>query len=381
MKLPNKQIIWLVAGGTGGHISPAIAVSESFLTMPKTSVVFISLYKNQNYADIQNLKEQTNEKNNLQTFFYNAPVLPKNIKTALLFLPKLCWALLRLFLLYLKNKPLAVLTFGGYPVFPALVFAIAFRIPLFFAEQNAMPGMITRRFAKFAKKTFLALPTTIFLPKQIITGNPIRQKIYQRFFDANGKRLSNNKSKNKIKQLLFVGGSQGAKDLNHLYLTAIEDSFFENFQIEISTGKTMYEELVQKAKQQKRNDTIVPFIRDMHRALHQADAVISRSGSGMVFEISAAGKPAIYFPFAFATDNHQAANAQQLEKWQIAQVVDIRPFATKKALLQLKKILASDIFFDKAEDIYKKDTLPIYFDGHRRIVEHVLQYLKEKDKR
>lgn len=381
MNLPNETTIWLAAGGTGGHISPAIAVSESFLEIQEISLVFISLYKNQNYADIQQMENLSQKTNNIKTFFYNAPLLPSNIKTAVFFFPKLFWAFLRLFSLYFNNKPQAILTFGGYPVFPALIFALVFRVPFFLAEQNAMPGMITRNFAKFSKKVFLSLPASIPLANSEVTGNPIRKKIYQNFLNSNGKRLSTTKYKHEKKRLLFVGGSQGAKDLNQLYLCALEDSFFENFQIEISTGASMHQELAQKAKHYQREDLVVPFIQDMHRALQQADVVISRSGSGMVFEISAAGKPAVYFPFAFAADDHQAANAQQLQKWQVAEVIDIRPFDAPKALLQLKQVLTSTIFFDKVHAIYKKDTLPIYFDGHSRIVKHVLQYLDKEHKK
>lgn len=366
--------IWISAGGTGGHISPAIAVAENFLqTHNNGSLAFVTLKKNKLYPDIQALSQDKR----VTSLYYSAPHFPTNIKTALFFFPKLFASFTKLLFLFLQKKPMALVAFGGYPVFPALIFVLVLRVPFYLCEQNAMPGMVTRRFAKYAKKVFLSLPCSISLPNTKLCGNPLRQNIRDSFFDEKNIPLYRSVSlpvqKKEKKHILFVGGSQGAKDLNELYLALIADDFFSKYSVEISSGNSMYKEMSAAAQAHNRkNDKVKSFIGDIHRALKQADIIISRSGSGMVFEICASGKPAIYVPFPFAADNHQAANAEQLQKLQLAKVIDIRPFEKQSALAQLKTILADTKFFDNVSQLYKKDKLPLLFDAHQTIVEEIM---------
>lgn len=368
-KNKNELSIWLCAGGTGGHISPAIAVAESFLDFSKNiSIDFFSLPHNSAYPDIVALQKEERVK----TYFYSAPRFPFGFKTSLLFLPKFFFAFYLLWRQYRKESakpPAAFVAFGGYPVFPFLVFALIFGIPFYLCEQNAMPGKVTRLFARYAKRVFLSLPTQKEIPHAVLSGNPLRKKIREQFAIYN--RQKTQIPKQQPQKILMVGGSQGARDLNRLYLAMINDPYFQEYQMEISVGQNMLSELQTAAAAHKRRDRVVLFITDMQRALLEADIIISRAGSGLLFEICAAGKGSVLVPFPFATDDHQAANACELQKLKLAKVLDVRPFVADQALAQLKTMLQDKDFWQKVALRYQKEA-PLLLNAHLRIVENII---------
>ena len=141
--------IWICAGGTGGHISPAIALTSSF-SQKNVPVIFFTLPKNINYPGIRKKTKKLIE--------YPASPIPKNLTSALKFLKDIVktWKILNKE--YKENEPFAMIGMGGYPCFAPLLWALWKRVPYYLCEQNAVLGSTTYIFSYFAKAVFLSFP-------------------------------------------------------------------------------------------------------------------------------------------------------------------------------------------------------------------------------
>lgn len=351
---PDKTI-WIAAGGTGGHISPGSSLAES-LAGQGFHVIFFTLPRNLEYPDIIRIKEEKN----IEVLAYPAPRIPRNIKSLFSFLPQLfsCRKLL-------KNqaamgKPAAVIGMGGFPTYPALSFAKSRKIPYYLCEQNSVWGLITRLMAKKARRIFISFkPLEAYKKHRNIqfTGNPLRKA----FTELPG---STSRPIWPVKKVLFIGGSQGASNLNELYLKIIEDSFFENYRFTVITGVREYDHVLQHARSQ---DNIFDFTTDIPQLLRNHDLIVSRAGSGVLYEIAWARKPSLLFPYPHATHDHQAANAAALVEAGAAQMIDIRPFDAGRAMGYIKQHLSQSKSFFKMKDP------PLPIDAHRTIPQQVIE--------
>lgn len=352
--------IWIAAGGTGGHIAPCAAMIEN---IPKNyHFTCFTLKKNLNYPDIQNMKKENVK-------IYPASKIPRSFFSFFSFLKGTFLSLKILNTQYKQNKPNAILAFGGYPVFPILLFSIWKKIPFFLFEQNSIYGMVTRLFHKRAISIFISYPKESINANEKLTGNPIREKIRNKI---SGKNIAW-----PPKKILITGGSQGAKDLNDLFILMTKDSFFDPFQITIATGSTHYEKII---PYKKANTEIFPFIHNIHEYLNQCDLILCRSGSGTVFETAMAQKPAIFFPYPFATDNHQVHNAMPLKEAGLAELIDERPFLPHIALEKIKPLLQKDSILSNATKNYEKKN-PLPLDAHSVTWEIIQKYLEHSDEK
>ena len=352
--------IWIFAGGTGGHIAPAASLAMNFIKK-KCSVVFITLAKDMSYPDIQKL----NDHKNIDVFIYKAARRPRNILQIFTFISTFLYSFSFLNRIRKKYPPNAVLAMGGYPVFNALVWSRIHRIPYFICEQNAVLGRINKLFEKRAKKVFLSFPIDHHWENYVISGNPLRNAMI--FKKEEFQHLP--KPKILPKTIFIIGGSQGANDLNELYLKMIQDSFFSKMKIFISTGEKHFEKIISKMR---KKDEVHSFIHDMKKFLINSDCVISRSGSSMLFEILSSRRPAIFLPYPYATHNHQKENALFLKRKGLAAIVDIRPFDVEISLKEIKNVLISEEFVSIRNNM-QKHSLPL--DAHDRITNMILQYI------
>jgi UDP-N-acetylglucosamine--N-acetylmuramyl-(pentapeptide) pyrophosphoryl-undecaprenol N-acetylglucosamine transferase len=260
-------------------------------------------------------------------------LIPKSPLAFLKFFSDLsfCWKILN----PLKNpdKPDAILAFGGYPVFPALLWSLFNKIPVFLHEQNSKAGLITRLFAPFSQTVMHSFPKKTLNENEIITGNPLRTSF---LVQKQPKAIKKNKNKTPIKNILITGGSQGAGDLNKLYESMVSDMYFKDFTFTISTGEKNFKSVKSISK---KRDIIFPFIKDMPGELLKNDLIICRSGSGSVYESLWSKKPVIFFPYPHATGNHQSLNAESVCIVPYYNLIDIRPFNEEKAKERVKQII------------------------------------------
>ena len=224
------------------------------------------------------------------------------------------------------------------------------QIPIVLHESNAFPGVAIKILAKKANTILLGFEDAkARIPnanKIVVTGTPTKVKYLN---------ISNSKKSQVIQQLglqenlpiaLCFGGSQGAQSINESLVQIITKQKNSNYQIIWAAGPAQYEQVKEKLLQEKmeidhlEKVKIVPYIYNMEEIMNIVDLVICRSGAMTITEISNVGKPAIFIPFPFATENHQEYNARVLEKVDAAKII-------------LDKNLTADLLNDMIENLVK----------------------------
>lgn len=201
--------------------------------------------------------------------------------------------------LLIKIKPDAILASGSFSSLIPVLWANLLKIRYFLLEQNRIPGRFNKYFSRWAKEVYLGFPLVTKLKGNFIyTGNPLRTTITTA--QVNHNRLN--------KAILVLGGSQGAQFLN---LHAVElSAMLPDYQFIIQTGQKHYEQTKKLVK--SNNCQLISFTPHPEELYQQANVVITRAGGMVLSEILFFGIPSIVIPYPFATDNHQAANAQFL---------------------------------------------------------------------
>ena len=315
----------IAAAGSGGHINPGIAIANKIKEKEENSeIIFIGTdrglendlvpragYKLEriNAHGIERKISLDNFKNLYNTY--------KSIGEAQKILKEF--------------KPDVVIGMGGYICVPTVIAAKKLHIPVVLHESNAFPGVAVRLFKKKADKILVgfgdAKNKLDNRENVIITGNPIKIKKLN---------LSEIEKSNIKKQLgisdekpvvLVFGGSQGAQSINRSFMEIIVNKKNKTYQIIWAAGPNQYEDIKNKLKEVNmdinniENVKIVPYIYNMEEVMNTCDLVVCRSGAMTITEVSVVGKPAIFIPFPYATENHQEYNARVLEKIGAAKII------------------------------------------------------------
>ena len=300
--------IVIAAGGTGGHLYPAIAVAREFLQSdPSTRILFVGTTRG-----IER-KVLTHEGFSLQYINAN-PFMgkrPIEMMKALATLPMSVWQSLRI----LKSQG-ADLVFGvgGYTSPAMLMAAFIRRIPGVILEPNAYPGMANKVVAPLVQRIFLAFESTMqFFDRQKtrVVGTPVRQA----FLDAVKPDAGRGETGTK-RHLLIFGGSQGAKAINSAMIEALPllATLKQDLVITHQTGEADHARVVAAYEEAGVSAQVVPFLYDMPAVLRTADLVVSRAGAMTIAELTACGKPAILIPLPTAIYNHQLRNAEVMAR-------------------------------------------------------------------
>ncbi|WP_114418555.1 undecaprenyldiphospho-muramoylpentapeptide beta-N-acetylglucosaminyltransferase [Marinospirillum perlucidum] len=325
--MAKKQIDTLImAGGTGGHIFPALAVADE-LQQRGQSLAWLGSAKS--------MEAQRIPPTGIEFHALAISGLRGKGKLTLLLAPlRLLAAVWQAWKLLRRLRPRRVIGFGGFASGPGGLAAILLRIPLYIHEQNARPGMTNRYLAPFAHRVFAAFPTPFKSKKPVIClGNPVRAEVsripppQQRFASRQGPR-----------RLLVVGGSLGAQIFNQTLPSALALLPAEvDVEVRHQAGGGK-EEMTRAAYQANWNHQerlqLSAFIEDMAEALAWADLVVCRAGALTVSEVAAAGVAAIFVPYPFAVDDHQTHNARFLSDAGAALLVP-QPELTPEHLAEL----------------------------------------------
>lgn len=291
----GKRIV-IMAGGTGGHVFPALAVAQ-LLIDKGWQVSWLGTHKG--------LESRVVPENGIAIDWLSVAgvrgkgVVPK-VKAVFMLLRACVQAggILR------RRKPDVVLGMGGFVAGPGGLMAKLLGIPLVIHEQNRVPGTTNRLLAKLANRVLEAFPNSF--KKKVgatCTGNPLRKA----FLTVSEK--DNKLGKTAINVLIF-GGSQGAQILNEVVPDAVAN--LADVQIIHQTGAVMFEQVRARYRELNIKAHVTAFIDDMVAAYQWADVVICRSGAMTVSEVAAMGIPAIFIPLPNAIDDHQVANARYL---------------------------------------------------------------------
>ncbi|MBK9161678.1 MAG: undecaprenyldiphospho-muramoylpentapeptide beta-N-acetylglucosaminyltransferase [Nitrosomonadales bacterium] len=292
--------ILIMAGGTGGHIYPGLAVADA-LREKGWNVVWLGAP--------DSMEAELVPKHGYPVAWVNFSGLRGKGLLRKLLLP---FALLRAMgqsmAALFRHRPDVVLGMGGYITFPGGVMTALLRRPLIIHEQNSIAGLSNRALARIAQKVLSGFPDV--LPKAVWCGNPVRDSIAtlpgpeQRYAARSG-RLN----------LLVVGGSLGAKALNEALPQALARlPEAERPHVLHQTGKQHFAAVRELYRQAGVEADIRPFLDDMAGCYADADVVVCRAGALTIAELAAAGVASILVPFPFAVDDHQTHNARFLSE-------------------------------------------------------------------
>ncbi len=293
--------ILVMAGGTGGHVYPALAVAKA-LQQQSREVVWLGTHRG--------LESTIVPANNIDMEWISVAGLRGKGAMSLLLAPfGLIWALLQSLRVMARLRPAAVLGMGGFVSGPGGLAAWLTRRPLVIHEQNAVAGLTNRLLARLARVVLQAFPGSFSANTKTETvGNPVRAEIAA--LEEPATRFS---SRNGSLHLLVLGGSQGALALNKAVPAALA-RLAEELRpvVRHQTGHRTIEAAREAYERQSLEVELLPYIEDMAKAYAWADLVVCRAGALTVAELSAAGLPAIFVPYPAAVDDHQTANARPM---------------------------------------------------------------------
>jgi len=311
--------VLIMAGGTGGHVFPALAVAK-VLRARGVGVVWLGVPGG--------MESRLVPANGFPIEWVRVGgVRGKGLKTLLLAPWRVARAVLQAIAVLRRVRPQSVLGAGGYVSGPGGVAAWLMRIPLLIHEQNAIAGMTNRLLSRFATQVLEAFPGS-FSPRvhALAIGNPVRADIaavappQQRFAE-----------RSRRSRLLVFGGSQGASRLNAVVPEALAQVAPEiRPQVRHQTGERGLEAARAAYAQARIEAEVLPFIDDMAAAYAWADLAVCRAGAMTVAELQAAGLGAIFVPLPVATDDHQTKNAEVMVESGAAQLIQERDLTAER---------------------------------------------------
>jgi len=296
-----KRIL-LTTGGTGGHIFPALAVADTLRTrFPECRIMFVGGTRGPERELATNAGLEF-------TALPAQGILGKGLRS----IPALISMGVGVFKamgLIRSFKPEVIVGFGGYAGFSPVMAGVLRKVPTAIHEQNSIPGMSNRMLGSRVDRVFVSFPDqTGYFPadRVCLSGNPVRSEIIAL---GAGEVSRSTHTKN----LLILGGSQGATAINEAVMNVLPALCAEHITIWHQTGKKDLQRVRDRYNAICPEARVEAFIQDMAGAYAFADVVLCRAGATTLAELAIAGKPSILIPFPYAAHDHQLKNARYLE--------------------------------------------------------------------
>jgi UDP-N-acetylglucosamine--N-acetylmuramyl-(pentapeptide) pyrophosphoryl-undecaprenol N-acetylglucosamine transferase len=293
--------VLVMAGGTGGHVFPGLALAEAL----RARGCRVSWLGTARGIEASLVPQAGIELHTLPI----AGLRGKGLLSRLLAPWRLGVSLWSALILMLRLRPQAVVGFGGFATGPGGLIASALGRPLLVHEQNAVAGLTNRWLARVADQVFAGFPDSF--PESVgcrTIGNPVRREIVE--LPPPGERWATREGR---LRLLVLGGSLGARTLNQVVPAALASlPPEERPQVRHQAGERTLDLALEAYGRAGVDAEITAFIHDIAQAYGWADLVICRAGALTVAEIAAAGVPAVFVPYPHAVDDHQTANARSL---------------------------------------------------------------------
>ena len=315
----------IAAAQTGGHINPGIAIANKIKEKNKSArIMFIGTTRG---LENDLVPRAGYELKTIDAYGISRKITLTNIKNMF----KTLQGFEEAKKIIKDFKPDIVIGTGGFICGPTIMAAKKYKVPTILHESNAFPGVATKLLSKKVDKVLVGFEEAKQrLPKAkevVITGTPTKIKgitMSQAQKDIMKKEIGLN---NDLPIVLVFGGSQGAKTINETLIDIILNKLNKKYQIIWASGTKQYDIIKEDLKNKKtnidriKNVIIIPYIYNMEEVMNISDIIVSRSGAMTITEIAKIGKPAIFIPFPFATENHQEYNAQVLEKVGAAKII------------------------------------------------------------
>jgi len=307
----NKKTYFITGGGTGGHIYPAIAVADGLLEENDTGKIYY-------VGNPDNLEAVITADKNYIFLPVNSSGMPR--KATLSFFKwsfQMFFAWLKCCFYIIKYKPDAIFGTGGYVSAPVLAAAVTMRVPFVMHDCDANPGLVTRKFAPFAKSISVAFEVEcgkLNNKNCVVNGNPIRKE----FSTLSKEQARKNIGLEDKLTICIMGGSQGAKKINDATVGILKELSNRGAQVIFQTGKRNYDDVVAKLKEiypeyeNDKNIIVKPYFDNMTEVLKSSDIAVSRAGSLSISELCASGIASIFVPYPYAAADHQRKNAKYM---------------------------------------------------------------------
>lgn len=321
--MPGNVLI--MAGGTGGHVFPALACAREFQARG---------YRVHWLGTPRGIENELVPAAGLPLHLIDVSGLRGKGKLSLLKAPfQLIKALFQARKVVRELQPVCVLGMGGFVTGPGGLAAKLGGAPLIIHEQNAVAGTANRSLVPFASRVCEAFPNTFGASaKRRTTGNPVREELFL--------ETPRDSLRDRRPRLLILGGSLGAEPLNKLLpaaLALLPDELRP--QVFHQAGKQHDAVTGERYRAAGVEAQVAPFIEDMARAYAWADLVVCRAGALTVSELAAAGLPALLLPLPHAIDDHQTRNAEYLAKEGAAVLLPQRSTDAATLAAQLSEVL------------------------------------------
>ncbi len=305
-------------GGTGGHLTPALAIANSLKAKigNKAEADFLFI------GTRRGIEFKVREKLGYPLALINIRGLSRSLSLSNLMFPfLLIGAVLKSMTLIGSFKPDIVIGTGGYVMGPVLLAAYFKGVNRVMQEQNSYPGLTTRKLAPLTDRVFLGFHDAVShlsgKCRVIDSGNPVNNVIGTvakeeglRFFELDPSKRT----------IMIMGGSQGASNINKNILRNL-DGLDENYQLIWQTGDRDYKDVTASAGGRVSGRSLFPFTDRIEMAYAAADIIIARAGALSLAEIAAAGLPSVLVPFPYATGDHQMKNAESFAKNDAAVII------------------------------------------------------------
>jgi len=314
--------IVFTGGGTAGHLFPILAVIRELRNVyPGTDLKIYYAGPKNKHGEVLLSQENVKVVNILCgkiRRYQSFKNIPDALKVPLGIIQSIFWLFF--------TAPDVVFSKGGYGSFPMALAAGFLRIPFILQESDIAPGLASKITSKWALEIFTSFPDTENFPKHktICLGNPIRMSL----LNGNKEEAKKLFSLSQRPLLLILGGSQGSQTINQLIIEILPD-ILNKFEIIHQTGIANQKQIQAEAdivltKEQKVYYHSFAFLNEkqLKNALSASDLVISRAGSGAIFEIASAGKPMVLIPLMGSAQDHQAKNAYKMSDLGCGEVIE-----------------------------------------------------------
>ena len=370
--------ILFAGGGTAGHILPIIAVAREIRRIyPKPNLRFFYLGPEDEFGNMLLSQEGIKVKQvltgkirryfNLKAFFQNLFDL---FKTPI--------GILQAFLYIFFLSPDLIFSKGGFGSIPAVIAGWCLRVPIFLHESDVSPGLSNRFLSKFALEIFISFRRTeYFSPRKIIlVGNPVRRELLEGS-KAEAQRLFKLSYKKPV--ILIMGGSQGAQRINDKILEILPE-LLKIFEIIHQCGEKNFKEVRAESNAILPEELVVfyhpfPFLKEeeLKQAYAACDFVVSRAGSGSIFEISAAKKSSILIPLPEGAQNHQVKNAYAYAESGATTVLEEANFTPHFFLEKLKYLIFQKGELGRRQEAAERFSKP---QAAKTIAGYLVEFLK-----
>lgn len=332
------------AGGTGGHIYPALSIINKIKEKDKKAeILYIGTTDRMEKDIVPNL--------GIEYIGIEISGISKNIKKLIRFFTGTVFGTKKCEKIMKKFKPDVVIGVGGYVTFPVILAAKKQKVKVILHEQNSIPGKANKFLSKYAETVCISMESSrkYFEHKNIIlTGNPRGEDILN---SKKGNKKDYDLSLTK-KLVLITMGSLGAGTINEKIVSLVNEFDNKNYEVLLVTGKNNYDEV--KNVKVPKNVKLVPYIENMGEVLKFTDLIITRAGATILAEITALGIPSIIIPSPYVANNHQVINARDLEKNNAAFVIEEKDFEKDLFITKIDEILGDNKVYKKMSESTKK---------------------------